>query len=129
MSEVIDRFVRYAGVDTQSSEESGLHPSTHKQKVLGHMLADGLEKIGASDVYTDEHNYVYAYIPATDGGASDKVLGFIAHMDTSPAMSGAGVKPRCIPDYDGRDVCLNREKNIVLSVRDFPELKSILEKN
>lgn len=122
METVKEKFLRYVSFDTESAEADSV-PSTEKQFLLAGQLKKELEEMGASNVRMDEkHAYVYAVIPATDPDRKD-TLGFIAHMDTSPAMSGAGVKPRCIPDYDGRDVCLNREKNIVLSVRDFPELK------
>ncbi|MCR4609536.1 MAG: peptidase T [Eubacterium sp.] len=118
----INRFLKYIAVDTQSDEESGLSPSSEKQKDLGRLLRDELAEIGAEDIYYDEeHNYLYAMIPATDGGKSDKVLGFIAHMDTSPEASGANVKPQFIYDYDGGDIG-------ILSAERFPELKKYIGK-
>ena len=118
----INRFLKYIAVDTQSDEESGLSPSSEKQKDLGRLLRDELAEIGAEDIYYDEeHNYLYAMIPATDGGKSDKVLGFIAHMDTSPEASGANVKPQFIYDYDGEDIG-------ILSAERFPELKKYIGK-
>ena len=118
----INRFLKYIAVDTQSDEESGLSPSSEKQKDLGRLLRDELAEIGAEDIYYDEeHNYLYAMIPATDGGKSDKVLGFIAHMDTSPEASGANVKPQFIYDYDGGDTG-------ILSAERFPELKKYIGK-
>lgn len=122
MNEVIDRFIRYAKVDTQSSEDTGLHPSTDKQKILGRLLKEELISLGAEDVYMDEHNYVYASIPATDGGVCDKVLGFIAHMDTSPEASGENVVPKFTSDYDGKDIMLGEDKEVVLSPSVFAEL-------
>ena len=105
MSSVVDRFMRYISIDTQSSETSGLSPSTEKQKVLGRLLRDELAELGAEDIYYDEeHNYLYAMIPATDGGRNEKVLGFIAHMDTSPEASGENVNPQFVYDYDGGDI-------------------------
>ncbi len=122
-SDVIQRFLRYVKIDTQSSEESGTHPSTEKQKNLGRLLYKELKELGAQDVvYDEEHNYVYGKIPATDGGKSKKVLGFIAHMDTSPETSGAGVNPQIHEAYDGKDIVLSKEENIVLSPAVFPEL-------
>lgn len=122
MEAVKDKFLRYVAYDTQSAEADCV-PSTEKQFLLAKQLKKELELMGAENVRLDEeHAYVYAWIPSTDPDA-EGTLGFIAHIDTSPAMSGEGVKPRCIPDYDGEDVLLNPEKNIVLSVKDFPELR------
>ncbi len=122
-SDVIRRFLRYVAVDTQSSEESGQHPSTEKQKDLGRILYRELEEMGASDVVFDEaHNYVYAKIPATDGGKKKQTLGFIAHMDTSPETSGKDVKARIVENYDGGEILLNADKGLVLSPKAFPEM-------
>ena len=121
MESVKEKFLRYVAVDTQSAEADCV-PSTAKQFILAEMLRDELKAMGAENVRLDkEHAYVYGWIPATADHAVS-TLGFIAHMDTSPALSGAAVKARCIPNYDGRDVCLNAEKEIYLSVKDFPEL-------
>ena len=121
MEAVKDKFLRYVSFDTESAE-SDCVPSTEKQFLLARQLKKELEEMGAENVRMDEeHAYVYAFIPATSE-TDGETLGFIAHMDTSPAMPDAGVKPRCIPDYDGKDICLNEEKKIVMSVRDFPSL-------
>ena len=121
MEDVKEKFLRYVAVDTQSAEADCV-PSTEKQFHLAEMLRDELRKMGAADVRMDEeHAYVYACLPAT----SEKeipALGFIAHMDTSPALSGENVKARCIPDYDGKTICLNEEKGIFMSPEDFPAL-------
>ena len=123
MSEVLDRFLKYVKIDTQSDEDSGLSPSTSKQHDLAKLLYEELKEIGASDViYDTEHCYVYAKIPANDGGKQPGVLGFIAHMDTSPDTSGRDVKPEVIENYDGNDIVLNEEKGIVLKKDVFPEL-------
>ncbi len=125
MTEVIERFLRYVKIDTQSDEDSQTHPSTAKQHVLAKLLYDELNEMGASDVFYDEENcYVYAKIPANDGGAQSKTLGFISHMDTSPETSGENVKPRIIDDYDGGDIVLNEEKEIVLKTATYPEIKA-----
>lgn len=125
MTEVIERFLRYVKIDTQSDEDSQTHPSTAKQHVLAKLLYDELNEMGASDVFYDEENcYVYAKIPANDGGAQSKTLGFISHMDTSPETSGENVKPRIIDDYDGGDIVLNEEKGIVLKTATYPEIKA-----
>lgn len=121
MEKVKDRFLRYVAVDTQSAEADCV-PSTAKQFNLARMLCEELKAMGASDVRLDEeHAYVYAFLPATTEEAIP-TLGFIAHMDTSPALSGENVKARCIPDYDGEDICLNAEKEIFMKTEDFPVL-------
>lgn len=123
MTDVIEKFLRYIAVDTQSSEESETFPSTEKQKNLARMLYDELCEMGAADVYFNERDcFVYAKIPAADGGESAHRLGFIAHIDTSPEASGSGVKARFVENYDGGDILLNAEKNITLSPAQFPEL-------
>lgn len=123
MENVKDRFLRYISVDTQSAEADCV-PSTAKQFDLARMLRNELEQMGAAKVRLDEeHAYVYAIIPATD--ESMKPVGFIAHMDTSPALTGKNVKPRCIRDYDGKDILLNEEKNILMKVEDFPFLEQL----
>lgn len=123
MSDVLERFLRYVKIDTQSDEDSGLSPSTAKQHDLARILYAELKDMGASDlVYDIEHCYVYAKIPANDGGKHDKTLGFVSHMDTSPDAPGSEVKPRIIHDYDGADIVLNEEKDIVLKTEIYPEI-------
>ena len=120
MSKVIDNFLRYVKIDTQSAEND-LHPSTAKQHDLAKLLYKELQEMGASDViYDREHCYVYATVPGNTG--SQKVLGFIAHMDTSPAVTDTNVNPRIVKQYDGSDIVLSEEDGIVLSPKDFPSL-------
>lgn len=120
---VIEKFLKYVQIDTQSSEESTTFPSTEKQKDLAQVLYQELIDLGASDCYMHpEHAYVYAKIPATDGGKYTKTLGFIAHMDTSPDSSGTNVKPRFIENYDGKEIILNEELGLISSPAKFPEL-------
>ena len=122
----VERFLRYVQVDTQSDEESGTSPSTAKQHDLAKMLTAELKEMGAKEVtYDKKHCYVYATIPATKGFEKAPTLGFIAHMDTSPAVTGAGVKPRLIKKYDGKDIVLNKRKQIVMKVEEFPELAEL----
>lgn len=122
MSEVIDRFMRYISVDTMSAEDADQVPSTPGQMTLAGQLADELRSIGAQDVSLSEHGYVFAVIPATAGCENAPALGLIAHMDTSPAISGADIHPQLVKDYDGTDICLNRELDIWLRVSEFPDL-------
>ena len=126
--ELVDRFLKYVSFDTQSSEENEAEcPSTQKQFELAKYLKQELEGLGLEDVEMDEHAYVYATLPSNlDAQQAAKVptIGFIAHLDTSPDCSGADIQPRIIENYDGEDVILNKEKNIVTSVKLFPELKN-----
>ncbi|MCR5488632.1 MAG: peptidase T [Saccharofermentans sp.] len=108
---LVERFLRYVRIDTQSDEESGKHPSTDKQRNLADLLVTELKDLGLDVDYDEKNCYVYAYLPPKD---SDTDLGFIAHMDTSPAVSGKDVKPHIIHSYDGNDDILDRN--------DFPEL-------
>ena len=122
----LERFLRYVQVDTQSDESTGTSPSTAKQHDLAKLLAAELKEMGAKEItYDKKHCYVYATIPATAGYEKAPTLGFIAHMDTSPAVSGAGVKPRLIKKYDGKDLVLNKKKQIVMKVEEFPELAEL----
>ena len=118
---LVERFLRYVSFDTQSDENSGVTPSTPKQMVFAQYLKGELEDLGLEEIELDEYGYLYATLPAN----TDKevpTIGFIAHMDTSPDMSGAGVTPRIVHDYDGSDIVLCEEDNIVLSPSQFPEL-------
>lgn len=131
-SNVVERFLRYVKVDTQSDENSDTFPSTGKQKVFAKMLAEELQSIGVQQVYFDEtYGYVYAAIPSNLTEEETKkgtVLGFIAHMDTSPEVSGKDVKPQIVEHYNGKDILLNEEANCVLSVKVFPELTQYIGK-
>ena len=118
--ELQERFLKYVSYDTQSSEESTTFPSTEKQKVLLADLRDEMKMLGLTDVEMDRHGYVMGTIPATPGLENAPVVGFIAHVDTSPDMSGADVKPRVIDEYDGGDIVLNG--HLTMRVAEFPEL-------
>lgn len=119
--ELIERFIRYAKVNTQSDPESSTCPSTQGQWELARMLVEELKSIGMEDVTVDENGYVMATLPAnTDKNVP--VIGFLAHMDTAPEFTGANVNPQIIEQYDGGDIMLNKEQGIILSPNDFPEL-------
>lgn len=120
MTNLIERFLRYVTFDTQSSEESGTTPSTPGQRVFAEALVKELEAIGLEEIALDSNCYLMATLPAN----TDEILptiGFIAHLDTSPDMSGKDVQPRIV-SYQGGDIVLNAEENIVLSTVMFPEL-------
>lgn len=119
--ELKERFLKYVSFDTQSDENSDTFPSTEKQKVLLAYLADEMRALGMTEVTMDPHGYVMGTVPATKGLENAPVIGFIAHVDTSPDMSGADIKPRVIEDYDGSDIVLNGQ--LTMRVADFPELK------
>jgi tripeptide aminopeptidase len=126
-SKVVEKFIKYVKIETSSKEESTTVPSTGGQLVFGKELAKELETIGLTDVAVDENGYIMATLPSN----TDKqvpVLGFIAHMDTSPEISGADVKPQFVENYDGEDIVLNEEKKIILSPKDYPELKNYIGK-
>ena len=120
MTTVTERFLEYIKLDTMSIEENTV-PSTPGQIAFAKVLVDELKSMNMENISLDENGYVMASLPAN----TDKVipaLGFIAHMDTSPDISGQGVKAQIIEDYNGLDIILHKEKNIILSPKDFPEL-------
>jgi tripeptide aminopeptidase len=116
--DVLERFLRYVKVDTQSDDDSETYPSTAKQLDLGRMLADELREIGAEDVELTQHGYVFATVPGTAG----PTVGLIAHMDTSSDESGANVKPQVVWDYDGGDIVLPGDPRKVLRASENPRL-------
>ena len=115
--DVIEKFLRYVKIDTQSDDTTGTSPSTMKQHDLAKLLAEELTQISASDVYYDkEHCYVYASIPSNlDDGKDRPAIGFVSHMDTSDEVSGKDVNPRIVENYDGKDIVLNADDKVVLS--------------
>ena len=118
---VIERFLKYVTFDTQSDESTGVTPSTPKQMVFAQYLKTELEELGLKDISLDENGYLFATLPSNVNQEVPED-GFIAHMDTSPDMSGENVKPRIVEKYDGKDIPLCAEENIILSPANFPEL-------
>lgn len=118
---VIDRFLKYVTFDTQSDENTGVTPSTAKQMVFAKYLQQELQELGLEEISLDENGYLFATLPANIDRPVP-VIGFIAHMDTSPDMSGENVKPRIVENYDGTDIVLCNKENIILSPSQFPEL-------
>lgn len=119
-----ERFLNYVGYDTTSDEAASesICPSTGKQKVLGRALVEEMKTLGMEDVHMDEFGYVYGVVPATTNKELP-IVGLIAHMDTSPSMSGTNVKPRIVSSYDGGDIVLNAEQNVLMRPSQFPHLK------
>jgi tripeptide aminopeptidase len=123
MNNLVDRFLHYTSFDTQSDETSVTFPSTEKQFVLAHELDEELKSLGLTDSSVDSNGYVTATLPANcESPETVPIIAFLAHMDTSPDASGMGVKPRIITAYDGGDISLNAEKNMILSPTDFPDM-------
>lgn len=121
MSTLLDRFIAYTKIDTQSQHDAESYPSTAKQLDLARLLYQELQELGMSDVEMDQYGYVTATLPSNIEKDCPTV-GFIAHMDTSPDASGENVKARIIEKYDGKDILLNEAENIVLSPEIFPSL-------
>ena len=119
--ELQERFLKYVAFDTQSDENSITFPSTDKQLVLLNALKEEMEAMGMTEVSIDEHGYVMGTIEASAGYEECPVIGFLSHVDTSPDMSGAAIKPQIIRGYNGEDIALNEE--VTMKVSDFPELK------
>jgi tripeptide aminopeptidase len=120
MEKLLDKFLRYVAVETTSDEESETQPSAAKELDLLRMLRDELQKMGIK-AELDEYGYVMATIPANTR-KKIPTIGFIAHVDTAPDASGKGIKPQIIPNWDGKDIVLNKKKNIVLRTSEFPEM-------
>jgi tripeptide aminopeptidase len=128
MPSVIDRFIRYIKIDTQSIHKSETYPSTAKQLDLARLLVEELIDLGLEDAAMDKYGYVTATLPATTDREGVPVVGFLAHMDTSPDLSGANINPQFIEDYDGSVITLNAEKNIRMDPEEFPDLKKYIGK-
>ena len=122
MDVLVKRFKDYVSFDTQSNEDNDqVCPSTPGQMVLAKHLTEELKSLGLVDVKLDNHGYIMATLPA-NGCENAPVVGFISHMDTSPDASGANIKPQVVERYDGADIVLNKEQDIVLSSKEFPSL-------
>jgi len=121
MQHIIDRFISYVTVDTESEANSDTTPSTAKQWDLAHKLVAELKAIGLTEVTIDDNAYIMATVPS-NVDYDVPVIGFISHFDTSPDFSGANVKPQIVRDYNGGDIVLNAEQNIILSPNYFKDL-------
>lgn len=122
---VVDRFLKYVTFATQSDEESGITPSTSGQRVFAEALVKELEALGLEEISLDDNSYLMATLPSNMEDKEVPTIGFISHLDTSPDMSGEGVKPRIV-SYAGGDIVLNEAENIVLSPRMFPEMEQYI---
>ncbi|MDE5745500.1 MAG: peptidase T [Paramuribaculum sp.] len=122
MTSVVDRFLQYVKFDTQSDELTQMTPSTPGQMIFARHLENELKELGLTEITLDENGYLMATLPATPGMENVPVIGFIAHLDTSPDASGRHVNPRIVKTYDGQDITLNAENAIILRPSEFPEL-------
>ena len=121
--DIVDRFLKYVSFCTTSDENTGMTPSTPGQMEFAGFLADELKSIGLKDVSLDSNGYIMATLESNlPSGSQVPVIGFIAHMDTSPDASGKHVQPRIVKAYDGKDVMLNEAENIVLETAKYPEI-------
>ncbi|HLN72708.1 MAG: peptidase T [Methylococcaceae bacterium] len=125
MEEVINRFLKYARIYTTSDPERITYPSTVRQLGFADQLAQELKSIGMEEVMRDQHGYVTATLPSNLGHLVP-VIGFISHMDTSPDYSGENVNPQWVRNYQGQDLVINQELNMVLTTKDFPDLKKYI---
>lgn len=123
MQNLLDRFLGYARIETRPDDNNTSSPSSVSQMLFAERLADELERIGMQEVTLDGNGYVMATLPANNGAVTP-VIGFIAHMDTSPEAPSAGINPLVHTNYDGKDIVLNAERGIILSPSDFPELSA-----
>lgn len=121
MQHIIDRFISYVTIDTESDPNSNTCPSTEKQWDLANKLVDELKAMGMEDVTIDEHAYIMATLPS-NVDHDVPTIGFVSHFDTTPDFTGANVKPQIVPNYDGGDILLNKDQNIVLSPEYFEDL-------
>lgn len=121
---LLDRFLRYVKIDTQSDPHSPTQPSTEKQKDLGKILAEELKELGLTDAHLDQHGYVYASLPATPGHEDAPVICFCSHMDTSPDASGTNVKPLVHRNYQGQDLVLPDDPTVVINPKKDPQLNN-----
>jgi len=128
MPSVVDRFIRYIKIDTQSARKSETFPSTDKQLDLARLLVEELIELGLEDAALDEHGYVTATLPANTEREGLPVIGFLAHMDTSPDLSGANVNPQFVENYDGGEIVLNAEKDVHMDPEEFSDLKKYIGK-
>ena len=119
---LVDRFLQYVKFDTQSDELTNLTPSTPGQMIFARHLKEELQSLGLEDISLDENGYLMATLPGNITDRKVPTVGFIAHLDTSPDMSGRHVSPRIVENYDGKDIELNQATGITLSPADFPEL-------
>lgn len=125
MNSLVERFLKYVQIDTDSNPESNVCPSSEIQWDLAKVIVEDLKALGMEDITLDENCYIMATLPA-NCDEDIPAIGFIAHMDTAPSYNGRGVKPRIVENYNGEDIVLNSEENVVLSPKDFAHMKNYI---
>ena len=125
MNSLVERFLKYVQIDTDSNPESNACPSSEIQWDLAKVIIEDLKALGMEDITLDENCYIMATLPA-NCDEDIPAIGFIAHMDTAPSYNGRGVKPRIVENYNGEDIVLNSEENVVLSPKDFAHMKNYI---
>ena len=125
MNSLVERFLKYVQIDTDSNPESNACPSSEIQWDLAKVIIEDLKALGMEDITLDENCYIMATLPA-NCDEDIPAIGFIAHMDTAPSYNGRGVKPRIVENYNGEDIVLNSEENVVLSPKDFSHMRNYI---
>lgn len=125
MNSLVERFLKYVQIDTDSNPESNACPSSEIQWDLAKVIVEDLKALGMEDITLDENCYIMATLPA-NCDENIPAIGFIAHMDTAPSYNGRGVKPRIVENYNGEDIVLNSEENVVLSPKDFGHMRNYI---
>ena len=125
MNSLVERFLKYVQIDTDSNPESNACPSSEIQWDLAKVIVEDLKALGMEDITLDENCYIMATLPA-NCDEDIPTIGFIAHMDTAPSYNGRGVKPRIVENYNGEDIVLNADENVILSPKDFAHMKNYI---
>lgn len=125
MNSLVERFLKYVQIDTDSNPESNACPSSEIQWDLAKVIVEDLKALGMEDITLDENCYIMATLPA-NCDEDIPAIGFIAHMDTAPSYNGRGVKPRIVENYNGEDIVLNADENVILSPKDFAHMKNYI---
>lgn len=121
---VVQRFLKYVTFDTTANPNNSNCPSSEGQRVFANYLVEELKSLGLEDAHVDENSYVMATLKGNTEGV--ETIGFISHLDTAPDVTGKNVKPKIIKNYDGKDIVLNEELNIITSPKDYPDLKKFI---
>ena len=126
MKDLTKRFLKYISISTESNENCETCPSSESQWDLAKVIVEDLKELGLKDISLDENCYIMATLPANTDNRNVPVIGFISHMDTAPSYNGVGIKPRIVENYNGEDIILNKEDNVILSPKDFHHLTNYI---
>lgn len=126
MKDLTKRFLKYISISTESNENCETCPSSESQWDLAKVIVKDLKELGLKDISLDENCYIMATLPANTDNENVPTIGFISHMDTAPSYNGVGIKPRIVENYNGEDIVLNKEENVILSPKDFHHLTNYI---